>query len=706
MDYYKLKWNFDVSTFKLLGRELITDKITALFELVKNCYDANADQVEVIYNNVSKIDDYSKIIIKDDGIGMSLYDIRYKWMIVGTNSKREQKISPSPYFRKVVGEKGVGRFAVEKLGSKLLIKTTQKGTSRKVCLELDWSVYERMSEDIAKNTPNKNTKLFTDIENDCWIEASDFDEQGTELIIYLSTSDQVWTELDINQAVKELSKLISPLKKSEFPFLITVKSNEFEQFKSKEITNKAIGFATEKIQLTSDLTKGTQETLIFDQGQLLVKSIELQNFGPINFELNYFNQDAKRLFKSNFKGGDIDGIKIYRDGVITTPFAESESKDVRKRDILGIDKRRYSGFFDKVSSQDLLGYIEITNQENPRIKDATNRQDFLDFPEYKALKEFIIYQIEQLEKYLTYIKDEKKSQVKTQLVTAENDIIKIERLLNQISEKSSPELKDDLKIVIKGVKGLKSSVNRGVRQFTSLQKEIVRKENIFMSLMSLQDYATELAHVVRTSLGKIIHYSEFFKTDFPNPAYEELFLEYAHSIFSEMSNLDKAIDFMLSYARSENDFETFDISSLIKKLLNVSYKHIFDKENIAVQIIANDSLNITHNKKFFEDIFENLITNSVKALAQTKDKIIKCSAIIEREKFVVYFSDNGYGIPEESKGKVFDIYYTTTNNSGGAGIGLFTVKKRIEALKGNIEIIESEFYPVGTTFKIELPFNQ
>ena len=52
---FKLKFNFDVSTFKLLGRELITDRITALFELVKNCYDANSNRVVLDFHNANRL---------------------------------------------------------------------------------------------------------------------------------------------------------------------------------------------------------------------------------------------------------------------------------------------------------------------------------------------------------------------------------------------------------------------------------------------------------------------------------------------------------------------------------------------------------------------------------------------------------------------------------------------------------------------------
>ena len=98
-----LKWRFDVSTFRLIGRELITDRITALFELVKNCYDANATKVSIQFLDVANGLN-SKIIIADNGIGMSLDDIKNKWMVVGTASKRTEKVSPPPFNRKYVGK--------------------------------------------------------------------------------------------------------------------------------------------------------------------------------------------------------------------------------------------------------------------------------------------------------------------------------------------------------------------------------------------------------------------------------------------------------------------------------------------------------------------------------------------------------------------------------------------------------------------------
>ena len=104
-----LHFKFDVSTFRLLGRELITDRITALFELVKNCYDANAQNVNVIFENVGAEKLNSVIKIEDDGYGMSFEDIRDKWMVIGTSSKRSHPYSPAPYNRSLPNQNQLQR---------------------------------------------------------------------------------------------------------------------------------------------------------------------------------------------------------------------------------------------------------------------------------------------------------------------------------------------------------------------------------------------------------------------------------------------------------------------------------------------------------------------------------------------------------------------------------------------------------------------
>ena len=183
MNERTLKYKLDVSSYRLLGRELMTDRITALFELVKNCYDANSTEVTVEFFNVNPRSDKSRIVIKDNGVGMTFEDVRDKWMVIGTSSKRKSQTSPAPFNRKVTGSKGVGRFAVDKLGAKLLLKTKKANDKQTLCLETDWSAYEREENRQLTGDFSDEQKLFTDIENRYWFENSDDKEQGTVLDI-------------------------------------------------------------------------------------------------------------------------------------------------------------------------------------------------------------------------------------------------------------------------------------------------------------------------------------------------------------------------------------------------------------------------------------------------------------------------------------------------------------------------------------------
>ncbi|BEI24848.1 ATP-binding protein [Vibrio fluvialis] len=122
---------------KLLGDELIGDDRLAVFELVKNAYDANATSVDVTLNLECK---NPNIIIWDHaGSGMTQDDIVNKWMEIGTNSKRsENRVrTPAPLRRLPLGEKGVGRLAVHKLGKFLSINTRAKD-SKEYKITIDW----------------------------------------------------------------------------------------------------------------------------------------------------------------------------------------------------------------------------------------------------------------------------------------------------------------------------------------------------------------------------------------------------------------------------------------------------------------------------------------------------------------------------------------------------------------------------------------
>jgi len=128
---------------ELLGEQLIKNHILALFELVKNAYDADADRVKL---NLIEIDkDSGTIEIQDDGSGMDFETVTKVWMEPAHGHKLERRAlgKRTKKGRLQVGEKGVGRFAVHRLGAKILM-ITKAENSPEVVVDIDWNAFSQV----------------------------------------------------------------------------------------------------------------------------------------------------------------------------------------------------------------------------------------------------------------------------------------------------------------------------------------------------------------------------------------------------------------------------------------------------------------------------------------------------------------------------------------------------------------------------------
>ncbi|MBW3128864.1 sensor histidine kinase [Hymenobacter profundi] len=698
----KLKWRFDVSTFKLLGRGLITDRITAIYELVKNCYDANSTKVELQFSNVSSRSSKSRIVIRDNGLGMTLNDIKDKWLVVGTASKRKDKLSPSPFKRRYIGEKGVGRFATDKLGQHLCIKTKKKSDKKILKVTINWKEYERIS--------LQQQVMFTDLENEYeYIENDDTfeDEQGTELIITML--HEAWDTEMLLRLYNQLKRIIPPVHKLNPPFDIFITASNAGLKDKKIIAEPIESMATIHANIPFDYNEQKQGYLYFNEisQDFEIRYRDIESFGPINLDLYFFNQEDQRAFKAKYKDTEnyIEGAKIYRDGVICTPFAEYETVLDKRRDILGIDKRRWQDAFNRLSTREFIGIINITKDRNPQIIDATNRQDFVDNEAYRRLKEFIIEQLDVFVNYKVKKRSENKIRVQNNLKRASADVKDISTNLAQIV-RARPELKEVLAPTIAKARQVTDIVKEGVKDQQETEQEFLRKEALYLSLMSLQDFAGELAHGIRFALTPIKHASEFFIDTFPNPNYNTLYTKYSKVIFDQSEKISSLIDFMLSYAQVDVEDTTFSIKDLITSVLSEAYALKFEQENIHVDINISSNIQLTGKKKLLEDVLTNLSSNSIKALKKTSDKHILCESYVDSKSVYILFSDNGHGVNDKIKNSMFDMFSTTTAEEGGAGLGLFIAKTRMSALNGSIELTNSVYSPIGATFKLTLPLKK
>ena len=118
-----LSFTIESRILRELGERLVKRPEVAVVELIKNSYDADATKCSVVC-------DFNKSIsVVDNGCGMNLQTFTTGWMRIGTSSKEYIEFSER-YFRRITGEKGIGRFAVRFLGRKLHLESVC-GRSRK-----------------------------------------------------------------------------------------------------------------------------------------------------------------------------------------------------------------------------------------------------------------------------------------------------------------------------------------------------------------------------------------------------------------------------------------------------------------------------------------------------------------------------------------------------------------------------------------------
>lgn len=187
----ELKFTVDSALLAELGERLIGRPFIALAELVKNSYDADATHVLIDFDV-----ERDRIIVSDNGHGMTFEDFANFWMLVGSVHKREHPTSRNLH-RMMTGSKGVGRLAVQFLSKDFRLETTSdRDRNKKLVAEVKWE----QAVAAGRLTEAK-------VEYDILPSASGF-EHGTT--VALSRLKQKWTQKDIRELAGEIWQLRPP----------------------------------------------------------------------------------------------------------------------------------------------------------------------------------------------------------------------------------------------------------------------------------------------------------------------------------------------------------------------------------------------------------------------------------------------------------------------------------------------------------------
>jgi len=466
MDEKTLKpMHFEISSAlkSVIGKDLITNDFFAIFELVKNSFDANAQNVDLVFQD--KDEKIDKIFVIDNGKGMNYEDLVKKWLFVAYSAKNDGT-EDSNSSRVYAGNKGVGRFSCDRVGGKLRLQSKSKSDSLIHILEIDWGKFENDSKTKFENVDiiYKTSSTFILPKGTSIASTS-----GVVLEIYNLREPYSWDRAKLKLLKRNLAKLINPFGDSNFPIKLNmvcareeshddmleqkfisepqdeppevingiIKNNIFELLKNK----------TTSFNVELDRNGYFVSTLI-DRGELIYKIKESAAPYPLLIDSEFrcqifsLNLSAKTTFKRRTGTNSVSfgSLFLFRNGFRVMPIGEEGD------DYWSIDRRHQQGYARTLGTRDLMGRIDIAGPES-KFKETSSRDGGLVETEAsKQLFEYVVKKcVRRLEQYVVGVtwKDKiDKHHDTAQRLTLDENRLNIIGIVSKLSGSNNIELLD------------------------------------------------------------------------------------------------------------------------------------------------------------------------------------------------------------------------------------------------------------------------
>lgn len=391
----------------LIGRDLITDDFVAVFELVKNSFDAHATIVRVLFEG-------DRIAIADNGKGMSRQGILDKWLRVAYSAKRDgsedndYRRTRSTRRHPFAGEKGIGRFSCDRLG-KALTLSSRSGKGSVQIVTVDWTLYERTpKQDFA--TVKVNLTSAPRFPGVCPPSPA---STGTVLEITGLRSD--WPREKLRKLRRDLAKLINPFESSQSKFHIEVDApaeatddaNDKDGPINGAVKNTLLDVLKHKttsISVRISKSDNRMETVLEDRGEVIYRTREPNPYDslagtPVRADIYYLNRSAKHTFarRMGLPSVKYGSIFLFRNGFHVFPIGEERD------DFFGLSRRKQQGVRRYLGTRDVIGRVDVPGDAG--FREATSRDHGLvRTPQVVALTKFVKEKcIRRLERYVVEI---------------------------------------------------------------------------------------------------------------------------------------------------------------------------------------------------------------------------------------------------------------------------------------------------------------
>jgi signal transduction histidine kinase len=719
---------------RTLGEELISNERVALIELVKNSYDADASTV-VIHFQPPLAEGHGAVEIWDDGHGMSATTVRSAWMEIATPVKKRQERSEIKN-RRVLGAKGIGRFAAAQLAYETQVITHRKGEPE-VVLTTDWDLFAdddsyldqvplqfatRDAEVFAAGGPAEN--LFGRVSPKAYVHAEGKRHSPHGTAVMLRRLRRAWTENDLRALRNSLSRLIPPPPPTELDVPATPEFSiyldlppEFESLSGFVGPSEALAHPV--YRLLGSIAADGQANLRFEHGESDTSELLQLNMrdrpetitktpcGPVKidvrvweletsavkklleFDLGARNQrEIRELIKSS------SGITLYRDGFRVQPFGEPG------HDWLRLDQRRINNPTMCLSNNQVSGFVYITADENKGLQDRSHREGLIDSPEYEDLKEVMTRAISEIERRRYALRRQTREQSELDDEHGDKAPGVFEGFtLNSLREavRNRP---DDVELS-RAFEVTEEEVSEGVRQV----QEILSRFSRLATLGTLVDI---ILHDGRTALQRI----SFILRKFAKLA-------------AKASESDSQLASAILDAEKSLSDQRASISQLFKRIEPLSGRQRGRPKNVSLHEVLQQAVSVLEGEASNKDInieikgpdhtvtvdpadiiqiVVNLVQNAIYWTSTLPDDQAR-QIVVETDRHqdgavTILVSDNGPGVSEDVRSMVFDAYFSTKPDGIGLGLSIAgSITKDFYA--GDLELVASGPLP-GANFRVKL----
>ena len=686
----------------MLGDQLIKDERIALIELIKNSYDADASWVKVTFENFGEnyeVLPESKIIIMDDGEGMTKKTLSTKFLNPATPGKKlkKQKNDKIAKGRIIQGEKGIGRFAMLKLGRKIDVISKTLDDDYEHILHYDFSKYDT---DFLKEN-NKEKELFIDdlsvqleertpetfVKQDIVLGIKKDIQPAKGTVIEISKLNEGWTEEKVKNVANDIVKLQSifdaitntkqeKVKDNNSFFVYLYKDDDYKNYNENYINDLSVlidqktvlriddgFFDAETLEYSFKLNGVPQKISLYDSeicgikkfkdyfkyvvdNQLLIKrEIECGSFyfsfyvfdftptAPAKYLLD--DEDKKKIRPHR--------IYLYRDGIRVYPYGEPED------DWLQIDTLRgtvSAGAF--LSNDQVIGVVKISHSQNPRLKDKTNREGLIE--DGYATSDFI----KLLQVFLTYIRNKPYRQYQINNERRENQKKVVEKQLD-----SNFSL---LRDIVKDNKDATEKLNEIEKDYKAEKQFLVRRAETTENLAGVGLSVETASHDIMRMMGLVLTNIDNLISEIMsvNEIDKETLLNELNSMRGSLGFVHAQLkDIQLLFTSSKQRRRNINVKEILDRVSKI-YKNTAKKANVSIEVeeIPGSPLVAKTTDAVLLQVLLNLFDNSIYWLTTIDIQEKKILITLDGENCKLIFSDNGPGVKDSDLPYIFESFYS------------------------------------------------